>query len=63
MKVKAKASYGELSNEDNFLALGSASTHLKLVAGESVEIGSALLPLADDLKECLTEIKSKKGDK
>ena len=63
MKVKAKSSYGELSNEDNFLALGGASTHLKLIAGESVEISKALLPLAKGLAECLTEIKSKKGDK
>ena len=63
MKVKAKASYRELSNEDNFLALGSASTHLKLIAGESVEVGDVLLPFSKELGECLTEIKSKKGDK
>tara|TARA_R100000501_G_C2566441_1_gene75028 strand:- start:242 stop:433 length:192 start_codon:yes stop_codon:yes gene_type:complete len=63
MKVKAKASYSELSNEDNFLALGSASTHLKLVAGETVEIAKSMIPLSKELNECLSEIKSKKGDK
>ena len=63
MKVKAKASYAELPNEDNFLALGSASTHLKLIAGESVEVSKLILPLSKELGECLTEIKSKKGDK
>ncbi|MAH45227.1 hypothetical protein CMI37_05325 [Candidatus Pacearchaeota archaeon] len=61
MKCKAKAKYSELSNEDNFLALGGASTHLKLIAGEVVEISKGLLPLSKELKECLSEIK--KGDK
>jgi|TARA_Y100000310_G_scaffold127201_1_gene126245 hypothetical protein len=59
-KYKAKKTYGELPNEKNFLALGSASTHLKLVAGESVEISDQLLPLSKDLEDCLTEIKAKK---
>mgnify|MGYP003149634331 CR=1 FL=1 len=63
MKYKAKVSYGELPNENNFLALGSASTHLKLMAGEIVEISNDLLPLDKNIKECLTEIKSNKGDK
>ena len=60
MKYKANKKYNELPNEKNFLALGSASAHLKLVAGESVEINKLLLPLSKDLEECLTEIKSKK---
>jgi len=63
MKYKAKKSYSELPNEKNFLAIGGATTHLKLEAGESVEIPKALLPLKKELAECLTEITSKKGDK
>tara|TARA_Y100000310_G_C20535794_1_gene740774 strand:+ start:86 stop:277 length:192 start_codon:yes stop_codon:yes gene_type:complete len=63
MKYKAKTSYEGLSNDNNFLALGSASTHLKLVAGEVVEVSKSLLPLAKELEECLTEVKDKKGDK
>ena len=60
MKYKANKKYNELPNEKNFLALGSASAHLKLVAGESVEISDQLLPLSKDLEDCLTEIKAKK---
>ena len=63
MLYKAKSSYSELADEDNFLAVGSASTHLKLMAGKSVEVSKLLLPLSKELSECLTEIKSKKGDK
>tara|TARA_Y100001963_G_C6782611_1_gene450839 strand:- start:2557 stop:2736 length:180 start_codon:yes stop_codon:yes gene_type:complete len=59
MKYKAKKTYEELPNDKNFLQLGSASTHLRLVAGETVEIK---MPIPKDIKNCLTEIKSK-GDK
>ena len=60
MKYKAKKTYAELPNEKNFLALGSGSAHLLLIAGETVEISKQLLPLSKELEECLTEIKSKK---
>ena len=63
MKYKAKEAYISLPNNKNFLAMGSASTHLKLVAGEAVEIEGGLLPLPKVISDCLAEIKSKKGDK
>ena len=63
MKYKAKKQYAELPNDKNFLALGSASTHLRLIAGEAVEISKSLLPLSKDLGDSLTEIKGTKGDK
>ena len=59
MKYKAKKSYTELSGTKNFEALGSASTHILLVAGQSVEISKALLPLSKELEDCLIEIKEK----
>ena len=59
MKCKAKPEYSKLSNSDNFLALGSASTHLWLEAGMEVEISKSLLPLNKKIKDCLTEIKAK----
>jgi hypothetical protein len=59
MKYKAKKSYAELSGTKNFEALGSASTHILLVAGQSVEISKALLPLSKELEDCLIEIKEK----
>ena len=62
MKYKAKKEYSELPNDKNFLALGSASTHLKLVAGLTVEIDTKRLPIPKVISDCLTEIKSK-GDK
>ena len=37
MKIKAKETYLELTDEKNFISLNSASTHLKLKAGEEVE--------------------------
>jgi len=61
MKYKAKPEYAKLSNSDNFLALGSASTHLRLEAGMAVEINKALLPLNKKIKDCLTEIKAKEA--
>ena len=62
MKCKAKKTYAELPNEKNFLALGSGSTHLLLIAEKTVEINQQLLPLSKELEECLTEVKTKKGD-
>ena len=63
MKYKAKKSYAELPDTKNFLARGSASKHLLLLAGESVEIREDLLPLPKELGDCLTEIKDKKEKK
>ena len=62
MKYKAKKEYAELPNDKNFLALGSASTHLQLEAGLTVEIDTKRLPIPKAIGDCLTEIKSK-GDK
>jgi hypothetical protein len=64
MKYKAKKGYGELPNDKNFIALGSSSDHLKLVAGLIVDINTDVLPISKELGDCLTEIKSKsKGEK
>ena len=60
MKVKAKASYMELDDTQNFKSLKSCSTHLKLKAGLEVEWKKSI---PKDLKEHLTEVKEKKGDK
>ena len=57
MKYKAKKSYASLSNSDNFLALGSASTHLILKAGEVAEFNGEV---PDKIKECLNEVKENK---
>ena len=51
MKCKAKPEYNELGDDKNFLALGSASTHLRLKAGLEVEIPASLSPLPKKLKE------------
>tara|TARA_R100001594_G_C3964346_1_gene246161 strand:+ start:81 stop:275 length:195 start_codon:yes stop_codon:yes gene_type:complete len=53
-KYKAKASYKDLDDTQNFNSLLSASTHLKLKAGLEVEWNK---PIPKDLKEHLTEIK------
>jgi len=37
MKYKAKKSYRKLSYAENYCAFGSASSHSKLMAGESIE--------------------------
>ncbi len=60
MKIKAKSSYVDLDNTENFISLLSASTHLKLIAGETVEWKSEI---PKKLKEHLTEAKDKKGAK
>jgi hypothetical protein len=59
MKFKAKKTYKELDDSVNFNALLSASTHLKLLDGLVVEWNK---DIPKDLKEHLTEVKSK-GDK
>ena len=62
MKYKAKKEYAELPNDKNFLALGSASTHLKLIAGLTVELNKNI-KISKEIKECLIEVKNTKGDK
>ena len=56
MKIKAKSSYVDLDNTENFISLLSASTHLKLIAGDTVEWKGEL---PKGLKEHLTEVKIK----
>ncbi len=60
MKYKAKAKYKDLDDSCNFNSLLSASTHLKLLGGLVVEWNK---DIPKKLKDCLTEVKSKKGDK
>ena len=60
MKYKAKATYKDLEDSQNFKSLLSCSTHLKLKAGLEIEWKGNI---PKDLKEHLTEIKDKKGDK
>ena len=56
MKYKATEKYKELANDKNFHSVGSASTHMKLMAGEVVEYDK---PLPKKLKYTLKEVKSK----
>ena len=56
-KYKAKASYKDLDDTQNFKSLMSCSTHLKLKAGLTVEWNN---DIPKDLKEHLTEIKNTK---
>ena len=60
MKIKAKETYKDLDNSVNFNSLLSASTHLKLLAGLEVEWKGTI---TKDLKEHISEVKTKKGDK
>ena len=57
MIVKAKASYIELDDTQNFKSLKSCSTHLKLKAGLEVKWEGSI---PKDLKDHLTEIQNKK---
>ena len=57
MSYIAKKEYHALPDEDNLLARGSASTHLRLKDGLEVEVPKALMPLPKKLKDCLKEIK------
>ena len=54
-KYKAKASYKDLDDTQNFKSLLSCSTHLKLKAGLTVEWKN---DIPEDLKKHLTEIKN-----
>ena len=59
-KYKAKSSYKDLDDTKNFKSLLSCSTHLRLKAGKVIEWEHNV---SKELKEHLTEIKDKKGDK
>ena len=54
MKIKAKASYRELDDTENYISLGSTSKHLWLLAGLEVVVKD----IPKNLKEHLTEIKN-----
>ena len=60
MKIKAKASYKELDDTNNFKSLKSCSAHLRLKAGLEIEWKDKI---PKELMEHLTEVKEKKGDK
>ena len=60
MKYKAKSTYSELDDTENFKSLASCSTHLKLKAGLEVEYKGNI---PKELKEHLIEVKNKKGAK
>tara|TARA_Y100001951_G_scaffold65782_1_gene52840 strand:- start:125 stop:307 length:183 start_codon:yes stop_codon:yes gene_type:complete len=60
MKYKAKATYKDLEDSQNFKSLLSCSTHLKLKAGEVIEWKH---DIPEGLQEHLIKIKDKKGDK
>ena len=60
-KYKAKSSYKDLDDTQNFKSLKSCSTHLRLKAGLVVERKN---DISEDLKKHLTEIKNtNKGGK
>ena len=62
-KYKAKKSYSELENSDNFLSLGSASKHIWLLEGSEIDCN---FDVPEKLKKHLEEVKSpskKKEDK
>tara|TARA_Y100001938_G_C7775873_1_gene275525 strand:- start:224 stop:415 length:192 start_codon:yes stop_codon:yes gene_type:complete len=63
MKVKATPEYKKLSDDKNFIALGKASTHLKLLAGMECEVSKSLLPLSKELLKALKTKKIKSEDK
>ena len=58
MKIKAKSSYSDLDDTQNFKSLKSCSTHTRLKAGLEVEWNGSI---PKELKEHLTEIKNTKA--
>tara|TARA_Y100000310_G_C20518602_1_gene732487 strand:- start:102 stop:281 length:180 start_codon:yes stop_codon:yes gene_type:complete len=56
MKYKAKETYKQLSDEENFMSLGMASKHTWLIEGSVIEFNG---DLSDKIKGCLTIIKEK----
>ncbi len=62
MRYKAKKSYKDLENSENFLSLGSASKHLWLLDDKEIEFnGKVPEKLKKHLEECKPS--KKKGDK
>ena len=55
MKYKAKKTYRDLDDTENFKSLASCSTHLKLKAGQEIEWNGKV---PKDLEKHLTEIKT-----
>jgi hypothetical protein len=62
MIVKAKEEYKNLEESKNFLGLGSASTHLKLLNGVECEVPESLLPLSKALLKTLESKELKKSE-
>ena len=60
MKYKAKNTYQELGNEENFHSLNSDSTHFQLLDGKIIEWKGNI---PKKLQSHLIEVKSSKGDK
>lgn len=63
MKYKAKKSYFELSDADNFNGHFSSAKHNKLINGESVEITSVPEGLVKHLESAEPKKSVKKEDK
>tara|TARA_Y100001973_G_C5190660_1_gene330755 strand:+ start:746 stop:937 length:192 start_codon:yes stop_codon:yes gene_type:complete len=63
MIVKAKEEYKNLEDSKNFIGLGKASTHLKLLAGMECEVSKSLLPLPKNLLKVLETKKIKSEEK
>ena len=63
MIVKAKEEYKNLKYNENFIALGKASTHLQLLAGMECEVSKSLLPLPKKLLKVLETKKIKSEEK
>lgn len=57
MKYKAKETYKNLTEKDNFISLSSASTHLLLMADVEVEFNHKI---PSKLKKHLIEVKGNK---
>lgn len=62
MRIKAKSGYKNLSDTENFLALGSASKHTWLLRGLEVTITDAI-KLPKKIQDNVTIIKEKKEAK
>ena len=60
MKYKAKKDYRNLGDSKNFISLLSTSTHLRLLDGLEIEYNKSI---PKELKECLTTVSKKQGDK
>ena len=59
-QYKAKSSYKDLKNTENFVSLGSASKHIWLLDGQTINYSGAI---PEKIKKHLDEIKSSSKDK